>query len=100
MRCFVKCAANEGEYSMSDKIADASIKWSEPVRVRIGYGFPEVIRGPQEALDYLNWRWPVREGTYYMQALTECAASLQRKVPLEAVRETFVLASIEAKMLG
>jgi hypothetical protein len=81
------------------RLADQA-HWSEPVRVRVGYGFPETIRGPQEALDYLNWRWPVRDGFYYAQARTECAASLQRKVPLEQVRETFVLASIEAEMLG
>jgi hypothetical protein len=85
---------------MSDIEFDDQIKWSEPVRVRVGYGFPETIRGPREALDYLNWRWPVREGVYYMKALRECTASLRRQIPLDTVRETFVLASIEAKMLG
>jgi hypothetical protein len=74
--------------------------WSSPVRVRIGYGFPETIRGPKEALEYLNWRWPVREGTYYVRALKDCAAFLQRQIPIENVRETFVLASIEARMLS
>ena len=74
--------------------------WSSPVRVRVGYGFPEMVHGPKEALEYLKWRWPVREGTYYIKALKECAACLQRKLPLEKVRETFVLASIEAKMLN
>ena len=85
---------------MSVSNAQDRVLWSEPVRVRVGYGFPETIRGPEEALDYLNWRWPVREGTYYVRALKECAASLQRQIPLDKVRETFVLASIEAKMLG
>jgi hypothetical protein len=85
---------------MNDIKFEDQIRWSEPVRVRVGYGFPETIRGPREALDYLNWRWPVREGVYYMKALKECAASLQRQIPLDRVRETFVLASIEAKMLG
>ncbi|AYD00853.1 DUF982 domain-containing protein [Neorhizobium sp. NCHU2750] len=85
---------------MIDRQTEDQIIWSEPVRVRVGYGHPETIRGPQEALDYLNWRWPVREGVYYVKALKDCAASLQRKMPLDAVRETFVLASIEAKMLG
>ncbi|KKX29239.1 DUF982 domain-containing protein [Rhizobium sp. LC145] len=76
------------------------IRWSRPVRVQVGYGFPEKVHGPREALDYLTHRWPVREGTYYLKALKECAASLQRRMPLERVRRTFVLASIEARMLG
>lgn len=79
---------------------DERIEWMEPVRVQVGYGFPETIRGPREALEYLNWRWPVREGVYYMKALRECTASLARQIPTEKVRETFVLASIEAKMLS
>lgn len=76
------------------------ILWNAPVRVRVGYGFAETIRGPRQALEYLNWRWPVREGTYYLKAMRECAAGLQRKISAEAARETFVLASIEARMLG
>ncbi|GGF80478.1 hypothetical protein GCM10010924_04430 [Rhizobium wenxiniae] len=77
-----------------------TILWSEPVRVRVGYGFTEIIRGPCEALEHLNWRWPVRYGDYHAKAVNECAACLQRRVPLDEVRETFILASIEAKMLG
>ena len=80
--------------------ARSDIYWSTPVEVRVGYGFPERIRGPKEALDYLNYRWPVREGTYYIKALKECAASLQRRLPLERVRQTFIQASIEARMLS
>lgn len=85
---------------MSDMTEADEILWGSPVRVRIGYGFPETIRGPREALEYLKWRWPVREGTYYINALRDCAAGLQRKLPLDRVRETFVLASIEAEMLS
>jgi hypothetical protein len=76
------------------------LNWSSPVRVRVGYGFPETIRGPREALEYLKWRWPVRDGIYYVKALQDCALVLQRQIPIESVRETFVLASQEAKMLG
>lgn len=77
-----------------------NIYWSSPVVVQIGYGFPENVRGPQEALEYLQWRWPVRSGDYYFKALQECAAFAKQQVPLERVRETFVLAGIEAKMLA
>jgi hypothetical protein len=87
-------------YEMNDRLPLDQIQWSKPVRVRIGYGFPETIRGPKEALEYLTWRWPVREGRYYVEAMKECAASLQRQIPIDKVRETFVLASIEARMLG
>jgi len=84
---------------MNDGHIQDTFLWSEPVRVRVGYGFTEIIRGPREALEYLNWRWPVRYGDYYAKAVNECAACLQRRVPLDEVRETFILASIEAKML-
>ncbi len=84
---------------MNDMYIQNPILWSQPVRVRVGYGFQETIRGPREALEYLKWRWPVRDGVYYLKALKECAESLQRQVSLDTVRETFVLASIEAKML-
>ncbi|WJR67005.1 DUF982 domain-containing protein [Neorhizobium sp. CSC1952] len=96
----VVCAAMRGVEMISDVTEANEALWSAPVRVRVGYGFPETIRGPREALEYLKWRWPVREGTYYIKALKECAACLQRRLPLEKVRETFVLASIEAKMLS
>lgn len=85
---------------MSDILTADQTQWSQPVRVRVGYGFPETIRGPKDALEYLTWRWPVRDGLHYAKALKECAASLQRQLPIETVRETFVLASIEAEMLG
>ena len=85
---------------MSDLKHTDDVIWSSPVRVRIGYGFPEPVRGPREALEYLKWRWPVRHGLHYFEALKQCAAGLQNAMPLEKVRETFVLASIEAKMLG
>ncbi|MEV4610925.1 DUF982 domain-containing protein [Neorhizobium sp. LMR1-1-1.1] len=85
---------------MDDRHIQDTILWSEPVMVRVGHGFIETTRGPREALEYLNWRWPVRYGDYYAKALNECAACLQRRVPLNEVREPFILASIEAKMLG
>lgn len=47
---------------MDNRHIQDTILWSEPVRVRVGYGFIEIIRGPREALEYLNWRWPVRYG--------------------------------------
>jgi hypothetical protein len=95
----VHSAAGKGR-NMSESSRSDEFHWKSPVRVRVGYGFPEIIRGPREALDYLTCRWPVRDGTYYLQALKDCAAFLQRQAHLESVRETFILASIEARMLG
>ncbi len=85
---------------MNEMIEIDELLWSSPVRVRIGYGFPETIRGPREALEYLKWRWPVRDGDNYINALSDCAACLQQKMSADRVRESFVLASIEASMLG
>ena len=85
---------------MRDVMTADDILWASPVRVQIGYGFPETIRGPRQALEYLKWRWPVREGIHYINALRDCAAALQKTIPIDRVRESFVLASIEARMLS
>jgi hypothetical protein len=74
----------------------AKTRWANPVGVRIGYGSSELIRGPDQALDYLTHRWPVREGRYYELAKLRCAAAAERRGSAEEAREVFISAAIEA----
>jgi hypothetical protein len=85
---------------MNNDTIDGGSLWSRPVRVRIGYGFAEAVRSPEQALEYLRWRWPVREGYHYSEALHACVTFVQNRLPIEDVRDRFVAASIEASMLG
>lgn len=78
----------------------ARISWAKPVAIRIGYGSSELVRGPEEACDYLTRRWPTSEGTYYGVALRKCTAAIDRRVPAEEARELFISAAIEAYVLA
>ena len=80
-------------------IRSSEARWASPVRVRIGYGFPETIRGPREALSYLDFRWPAVDGGHCCTAKALCAGAMDGHVSLDAAREAFLLACIEAKML-
>lgn len=75
-------------------------EWSVPVRIQVGYGFPELVHGPEEALDVLQHRWPKHDGKHYRDALSHCRAAVHRLVPVAKAREVFVAASIEANMLA
>lgn len=74
--------------------------WTNPVGVRIGYGSSELIRGPDQALDYLTHRWPVREGRYYELAMLRCAAAAERRGSAEEACEAFISAATEAYVIA
>ncbi|CAD7034765.1 hypothetical protein REJC140_03358 [Pseudorhizobium endolithicum] len=76
--------------------ARTSRSWASPVGIRIGYGSSELIRGPEQALEYLTGRWPVTNGRYYDLAKLKCAAALERRASAEEAREVFISAAIEA----
>jgi hypothetical protein len=73
--------------------------WLTPIWVRVGYGMPEAIRGPREALEYLTYRWPAERGQHYQAAKRSCTAALTNRLPCDQAREAFMRASIEARML-
>ncbi|MCJ8520056.1 hypothetical protein ABID21_003054 [Pseudorhizobium tarimense] len=81
-------------------IRSSEVRWTSPVRVRIGYGFPETIWGPREALSYLQFRWPAVDGDNCRAAKALCADVMEGQGCLEAAREAFFNACIEAKMLA
>ncbi len=84
---------------MNMTIQTSDIRWISPVRVKIGYGFPETIRSPREALDYLQFRWPAVDGPHYRLAKTLCTDVLEQSASPEVARTAFIEACREARML-
>jgi Protein of unknown function (DUF982) len=77
----------------------AEVRWLAPVYVRIGYGLPEAVRSPRQALEKLLYRWPQSRGHAYERAMRSCMESAQRKQATETAREDFIQACIEALTL-
>ncbi|MBO9136530.1 DUF982 domain-containing protein [Rhizobium sp. B230/85] len=75
------------------------IQWRVPVRIRFGRGIADAVRGPEEALHHLTYRWPATDGPHYDNARRQCLQALQKRVAAEVVRETFLAARLEAGML-
>lgn len=75
------------------------LRWTSPVRVRIGYGLPETIRNPQDALAYLQHRWPAIYGDRYRRAAEACGQAMDGRIAADIARQTFIEACIEARML-
>ncbi len=82
-------------------VARKAPRWANPVGIRFGgYGSSELIRGPEQALEFLTGRWPVTEGSYYDLAKSKCAAAAQRRASAEEAREIFISAAIEADVFA
>lgn len=73
--------------------------WASPVVIRYGYGKPQEVHGPREAIEYLD-AWPAEEGEYFAIARRKCAAALRSNGLLDDARDTFVSAAIEADILA
>ncbi|MGK6314307.1 DUF982 domain-containing protein [Neorhizobium sp. DT-125] len=73
--------------------------WALPVVIRYGYGKPEEVHGPREAMECLD-AWPCEEGEYFVIARRTCIAAMRRRSALDEARETFVSAAIEADILA
>lgn len=84
---------------MNMMLKSGDVRWVSPVRVQIGYGFPETIQGPRDAITYLDFRWPAIDGEHRRNAKTICTEALNDRVPPAVAREAFLRACIEAKML-
>lgn len=74
--------------------------WAAPIRVHIGNGMAEFVRGPSEALYYLNFRWPTLRGKYHARAIASCTAALDGSLASEQARAEFLRACEEAAMLN
>lgn len=76
------------------------MEWRVPVAIRIGYGGSELVRGPEQACDYLTNRWPFFEGVYHDLAERKCRAAMERRASSEEARDIFVSAAMEAYVLA
>ena len=77
----------------------ADVVWAEPVTIKLGYGQPEKINGPLQALNCLAQRWPDTAGVEFLKAKTLCMVALGERIPCAGVRDAFVAAAVEADML-
>lgn len=75
------------------------IEWKSSVSVRIGNGDADIIRGPVEAFEALNNRWPAEHGPHYAEAKSRCSDAVARSSPDEGARNAFIDAAIEAALL-
>ncbi len=84
---------------MNMTLRTSEVRWLAPVYVRIGYGLPEAVRSPRQALEKLLYRWPQSRGDAYERAMCSCMASAERSQARETAREDFIQACIEARIL-
>ncbi|WP_342354145.1 DUF982 domain-containing protein [Rhizobium grahamii] len=103
----ISCSRRLGEVwrSNSEDLMSAAIdirkaKWTSPVAIRIGKRSPEFIHGPDEAIDYLEHRWPQHEGAQYEAARRRCIEAVNNLRHPEIAREAFIAAAAEAKVLA
>ncbi len=85
---------------MNTREQSATPLWPFPVTIRIGAGTPEPVRGPAEALDYMESRWPYDRGPNFDIAKQRCLEAINSQCSLEVSRNAFIAASIEEKMLA
>lgn len=74
-------------------------RWLTPVYVRIGFGIPEAIRQPRDALSFMLFRWPPRRGDAFHRAKYACSMAVAGTQSWESAREAFIRACIEAQVL-
>lgn len=76
-----------------------TMKWKNAVSVRIGYGHSDIMRGPVDAFEALNNRWPAEHGARYLEAKSLCSDAVARASADEGSKKAFIDAAIEAMVL-
>ena len=76
-----------------------SIHWKQSVSIRIGNGLTDVIRGPVDAFEALNNRWPAEHGKSYFIAKSLCSEAVATASSNDSARDAFVAAAQEANLL-
>ncbi len=69
-----------------------------PVRVRLQCGLEKTFSSVYDALDFLEYEWPLRRGERYKTAVNRCRAALTWMVSPEVAHEAFISACLEAGM--
>jgi hypothetical protein len=83
---------------MDGKLPTLSV-WEVPVYVKIGDGVSETIDTPDEALIYLETRWPAERGPAYERAKDACKLAADGYASLVDAREAFITAAIAGSIL-
>lgn len=76
------------------------LTWRAAIIVKVGDGIADTVRGPEQALNCLTYRWPVSEGNHFNSGRLMCMRALQKQACCEEAREAFISAAIEARMLA
>jgi hypothetical protein len=76
-----------------------AMNWKNSVSIRIGNGHTDIIRGPVDAIEALNNRWPAEHGPRYRQAKRLCGDAVACGSSDDIVRDAFIGAALEAKLL-
>ncbi|WFU11509.1 DUF982 domain-containing protein (plasmid) [Rhizobium sp. CB3090] len=84
-----------------NEIIDVKFKmlWDAPVCVAVGGRFTSRVNGPEDAIHFLSVRWPSERGSSYAKAMQKCLAAISHRATLEAAREAFVMACLEAHLI-
>lgn len=72
--------------------------WQKPVTVRLQNSLEHTFHSLEVSLDFLENEWPTKNGTHHHRALELCRAAANRSGSIEAAREAFVSACLEAGM--
>jgi hypothetical protein len=75
-------------------------EWTSAVCIRIGYGPIERVESAEEALSYLDHRWPRVDGQCRELALRTCIMAVGDSAISQEARDAFIAAATEARMLA
>ena len=73
-------------------------RWLDPVTVKLPSGIPRIFNNVADALDFLEFEWPNRNGKKYQRAVEACGRAIQHQTPPAVAKTEFLLACIEAGM--
>ncbi|KQV83483.1 hypothetical protein ASC90_20770 [Rhizobium sp. Root1220] len=76
------------------------MRWTAPVAIRIGKRSSEFVHGPDEAIFFLEHRWPCNKGAQFEVARRRCVEAINQLEHPETAREAFIAAADEAKVLA
>lgn len=76
------------------------ILWTAPVRLGTGSRGIHAVQGPEDAIYFLSRRWPGEKGVSYAHAKERCIAAVSHRIPVEASREAFVTACLDARLMS
>ncbi|TXI00339.1 MAG: DUF982 domain-containing protein [Rhizobium sp.] len=74
------------------------ILWKAPVRLSTQDRAALAVQGPEDAIYFLSRRWPCEKGVSYVEARDKCVAAVSHRIPIEASREAFITACLDARL--